>query len=137
MTKDVYVKKTEHPILIIAEGQLHKLQIGPRPQAGVPLREKTELGYPTFLQFTPWSRIQIGFGAGKPLCCIELTRRWYKKYIKDKMIHKWFDTYDKLIAYFEKDTHYQFGCPVCGETISSMEEYEEHIEGHKKALAGF
>jgi len=114
------------PILVVTEGQTSRLEIGPRA---------TTPGTRLFIQFTPWDAIPVGEpGAGKPLSCILLTREWYEEYIEGKVVHEWLDSYDKLIDYFEKSPHYQFGCGVCGARLETVEGYRKHLDEHRATL---
>lgn len=128
--KDKYVKKTDNPILVVTMGRGHKVEIGPRV---------SDPGYPVHINFVYWDIQRTGMGAGAdaPMCAIKLTRKWYDKYIKAKAIHEWLNTYDKLLAYFEKESGYEFGCPVCGLTLKTLDDYRSHLEEHKKLLANF
>jgi len=120
--------KEEIPVLVVTMGRSHRVEIGPRV---------TDPGYPTYLYFSYWDIKRAGLGAGEdtPMCCIKLTKDWYENYIEGKAIYEWLNTYDKLLNYFDKQEMYEFGCPICGETLVHISEYLKHIQTHKEALA--
>jgi len=121
-------KKTDDfPVLVVADGRASKVEIGPRTK---------DPGYPTILQFMYWDVRTAGLGAGpdSAVCAIRLTKEWYDNFIKNKVIHKWLDTYDKLLIHFEDNPHYKFGCEVCGETFNRLEDYFVHLNGHREQL---
>jgi len=120
----------EFPVLIVTMGRAHRMEIGPRVD---------EPGYPTYVYFMYWDVKRKGEGRGDdtPMCAIRMTREWYDNYIRDKTIHEWLDNYDKILARFEKDANYEFGCPVCGDTMKRLREYHEHLEGHKSLLKDY
>jgi len=125
-----YVKEADVPILVVTMGRGHKMEIGPRT---------SDPGYPIQIHFSYWDVQRTGMGAGAdtPMCAIKLTQKWYNKYTKGKTIHDWLDTYDKLLAFFEKESGYEFGCPVCVLNLKTLESYQDHLAGHKKLLEGF
>lgn len=118
---------TDMPILVVTNGRSATMEIGPR---------MADPGYPTKLSFVYWDVQRAGEGAGpdSALCAIRLTREWYEEYMEGKEIHKWLNTYEKLLAYINTQTHYKFGCEVCGAVIDDLEAYKAHLLGHKKQL---
>jgi len=118
------------PILVVTMGRAHRVEIGPRT---------SEPGYPTYIYFMYWDVKRKGEGRGDdtPMCAIKLTREWYENFIRGKEIHEWLNSYDKLLARFEKEGTYSFGCPVCGDTLKRLKEYRKHLEGHRNLLKDF
>lgn len=119
-------KTDEISVLVVAEGNFHKIEIGPRTE---------DPGKATYLQFLPWDRVPEGSpGAGGPLCCIQLNKEWFDNYTADKTLHPWLKTFGDVLKYLENNPNYRFGCPVCGALSDTIKDYQEHIDGHRTAL---
>jgi len=116
-------KKQSLPVLIVTQGRMLKVEIGPRTD---------EHAYPLYLQFFPWDVPNPREGI--QWCQMSLTPQEYAKLIEGREVYPGFETYDKMVETLLSRPEYLCACIICGKMFESLDDLREHWKSHEALI---
>ena len=117
-------KKKALPVLLVTQGRMLKVEIGPRVEG--------KHAYPLYLQFFPWDVPNPREGI--QWCQMSLTPEQYAKLIEGREVYPGFESYESMVEQLLARPEYHCACIICGEMFDSLEDLRKHWTKHEALI---